>query len=99
MAEVGCAGILVADTICGPMDALPVEGQLLAMESFPVHAGGCAANVAIGLAKQGIRVEVAGRLGKDASAQVIMEALNRAGADCGRITFSDMSPSSQTIML
>lgn len=99
MSEVGCAGILVADTVCGPMDALPVEGQLLALDALPVHAGGCAANVAIGLAKQGIPADVAGRLGKDASAQIVMDTLRKAGVDCGRITFSDTQPSSQTIML
>ena len=30
MADIGCAGILVADTFCGPLPALPREGELLA---------------------------------------------------------------------
>ena len=49
MAEVGCAGILVADMFCGPMQALPREGQLLAIDAIEPGAGGCAANVAISL--------------------------------------------------
>lgn len=60
MADVGCAGILVADTFCGPMKALPREGQLLAVAAMPSHAGGCAANVAIDLAKQAIVADVVG---------------------------------------
>ena len=49
MSEIGCAGILVADTVCGPLDELPREGSLVTLESMPAKAGGCAANVAIGL--------------------------------------------------
>ena len=52
MVQVGCAGILVADTLCGPVEALPRPGQLLAVEDIPSKAGGCAANVAIDLARQ-----------------------------------------------
>ncbi len=31
MADVGCAGILVADTFCGQMKRLPLEGELLSL--------------------------------------------------------------------
>ena len=33
MADVGCAGILVADTFCGPMKRLPQAGELLALDA------------------------------------------------------------------
>ena len=39
MADVGCAGILVADTFCGPMKRLPLEGELLAIDRMPSKAG------------------------------------------------------------
>ncbi|MCC6616061.1 MAG: carbohydrate kinase family protein [Anaerolineae bacterium] len=99
MDTVGCAGILVADTVCGPMDSLPEEGLLLAIDSLPTTAGGCGANVAIGLAKQGIATDVAGRVGDDPSAQVILNELNRFGANTDRITVSETQPTSQTIIL
>ena len=35
MAQVGCAGILVEDTFCGPMQELPREGQLLVLMRCP----------------------------------------------------------------
>jgi sugar/nucleoside kinase (ribokinase family) len=99
MAEVMCAGILVADTFCGPMDELPDEGMLLALDAMPSKAGGCAANVAICLGKQGITADVAGRLGNDPPAQIVLESLKRAGVGCEHVTFSDHQPTSQTVIL
>ena len=72
MADVGCAGILVEDTFCGPMTSLPGEGTLLALGEMPVKAGGCAANVAIDLAKQGVSVDVVGCVGRDGAADFLL---------------------------
>jgi sugar/nucleoside kinase (ribokinase family) len=44
------------------------------MESMPDRAGRCAANVAIDFAKQGIVVGVAGCVGDDSAAQVILDS-------------------------
>jgi sugar/nucleoside kinase (ribokinase family) len=99
MADVGCSGILVADTFCGPMKALPREGELLAVDSMPSRAGGCAANVAIDLARQGIAVEVNGCLGRDSSAGVIVQELESARVGCGRLVVSPDHPTSKTVIL
>ena len=56
VAEIACVGILVEDTFCGPMKGLPPEGSLLGIDAMPVKVGGCAANVAIDLAKQCLHV-------------------------------------------
>jgi sugar/nucleoside kinase (ribokinase family) len=79
MGKVGCAGILVEDTFCGPMPTLPSEGALLALEDMPVRAGGCAANVAIDLAKQGVSVDVAGCLGDDSAADFLLKTYGQFG--------------------
>lgn len=81
------------------MDELPPEGLLLALDAMPSRAGGCAANVAISLAKQGIAVDVAGRLGNDPPAQVLLSALRDMGIGCEHITYSDTQPTSQTVIL
>jgi sugar/nucleoside kinase (ribokinase family) len=99
MTEVGCAGILVSDTFCGPMQALPREGQLLAVDQLPTKAGGCAANVAIDLAKQGIAVDIAGCLGKDPSARLLLASLEEYRVGCSRIVYSDELPTSKTVIL
>lgn len=99
MAEVGCAGILVSDTFCGPMRELPREGQLLALDALPTSVGGCAANVAIDLAKQGVSVEVVGCLGRDASAKVLLAGLEENAVGCSPIVYSRDLPTSKTVVL
>ena len=99
MADVGCAGIMVLDTFCGPMRELPREGQLLAVDAIPTKAGGCAANVAIDLAKQGIAVDVAGCLGEDAAAGELRSALEGHGVGCGRVVGVPALPTSKTVIL
>ncbi|MBN2293728.1 MAG: carbohydrate kinase family protein [Pirellulales bacterium] len=99
MADIGCAGILVADIFCGPIEKLPVPGELLAVEEIPSKAGGCAANVAIDLAKQGFDVDVCGCLGDDASAAVLMKSLASAGVDCTQVQRVDSHPTSKTVIL
>lgn len=99
MTAVGCAGILVADTFCGPMAALPDEGELLMIGDMPTSVGGCAANVAIDLALQGIEVEVSGCLGNDAAAGGVISALERARVGCGRIVRSPSLSTSRTVIL
>jgi sugar/nucleoside kinase (ribokinase family) len=99
MAEVGCAGILVADTFCGPMKRLPREGELLAIDEMPSKAGGCAANVAIDLAKQGVAADVCGCVGADASAEVILQSMRAAGVGCQHVRRLDSHPTSKTVIL
>jgi len=99
MAQVGCAGILVSDTFCGPMRELPREGQLLAVDAMPTKAGGCAANVAIDLAKQGITVDIVGCLGTDSSAKVLLSSLEDNSVGCDRIAYSSELPTSKTVIL
>lgn len=79
MADVGCAGILVEDTFCGPFAALPAAGTLLGLDDMPVRAGGCAANVAINLAKQGLAVDIAGCVGADSAGNFLLEVYDSHG--------------------
>jgi sugar/nucleoside kinase (ribokinase family) len=99
MIDVGCAGILVADTLCGPMERLPAEGELLLIDQMPSKAGGCAANVAIDLAKQGFSAEVCGCVGADSSAEVLLESLRAAGVNCGQVQRLDSHATSKTVIL
>ncbi|MEW6753814.1 MAG: carbohydrate kinase family protein [Candidatus Latescibacterota bacterium] len=99
MAQVGCGGVLVADTFCGPMRQLPVEGELLVVEQMLPGAGGCAANVAIGLARQGIGVEVVGCLGRDVAAGMVVGGLEAEGVGCGQVAYTADHPTSKTVIL
>ncbi|MCB1105610.1 MAG: carbohydrate kinase family protein [Opitutaceae bacterium] len=97
--NIGCAGILVEDTFCGPMDRLPAGGELLPLAGMPVHVGGCAANVGLGLIKQGHRVGLSGCLGEDASADTILALLGQAGADVAQVVKTPGHPTSKTVIL
>lgn len=97
--RVGCAGLLVQDTFCGPLVAWPAEGELTVLQEMPASAGGCAANVAIDLARQGVDAEVAGCVGRDLAAGVLLESLERHQVGTTRIRQVDGLPTSTTVIL
>lgn len=99
MPEVGCAGLLVEDTFCGPLAALPPAGSLLALDDMPVRAGGCAANVAIDLSKQGIAVDLAGCVGRDGAADALLKTFARHDVGSSRVVHVEQYPTSRTIIL
>jgi len=99
MAEIACVGILVEDTFCGPMKELPPEGRLLAVDALPVKVGGCAANVALDLVKQGLSVDIIGCVGRDSAAQSLIAALEKQKVGCGHLVYTDHHPTSKTVVL
>ncbi len=70
-----CAGILVADHLCAPIDHLPAAGELVLTDDLPLRIGGCAANTAIDLARLDVRVGILGCVGQDPFGQFIVETL------------------------
>lgn len=99
MATVGCAGILVEDTVCGPVKEFPPEGSLTALDALPVHVGGCAANVSVGLTKLGIDVDIVGCLGNDPAAMSLEAALVAHRVGCQGLRHTDAYPTSKTVIL
>src|SRR4051812_40729881 len=94
-----CAGILVADIFVPPLTALPEAGQLLATDDFLLDTGGCAANVAAGLAKLGAAVGVAGKVGKDTFGDFIVRELAGKGIDTCHVARSEGAGTSKTVVL
>ncbi|NOY41054.1 MAG: carbohydrate kinase family protein [Planctomycetes bacterium] len=99
MSKVGCAGILVADLFCGPMQKLPREGQLTVIDQMPSGAGGCAANVASDLARQGVHVDVLGCLGNDSDASMLRSFFKSQGVGFDRLVQVKGYPTSKTVIL
>jgi sugar/nucleoside kinase (ribokinase family) len=97
--DVGCAGLLVEDTFCGPMERLPPEGSVSVLHDMPVRAGGCAANVAIDLAKQGVATEVVGCVGSDGGADLLAKTLSAHGVGSEMISRVASYPTSKTVIL
>ena len=99
MFDIVCAGILVSDTFCAPVDRLPDEGELLQVGPFAHLTGGCAANTAICLAKLGTPCRVAGEVGADAAGTGIISDLAGQGIDVSGIGRADDYPTSQTVII
>ena len=85
MAHVACAGILVADVFVPPLARLPAAGELLATDEFLVQPGGCAANTAIALRRQGADVSIVGCVGEDPFGDLVERDLRAHGIDTSAI--------------
>lgn len=94
-----CAGIVVADHVCDPIDHVPKSGELVLTDRMDLTTGGCAANVAIDLARLGMRTGVWGVVGRDVFGQSIRETLEQADVDCSHLTESDTRETSGTLVI
>jgi sugar/nucleoside kinase (ribokinase family) len=97
--KVLCSGILVADIFVPPMAALPGAGELRATEDFLLDTGGCAANVATGLARLGVSCAVNGLVGSDVFGDFVANDLRSKGVDIFGIRRSASASTSKTVIL
>jgi sugar/nucleoside kinase (ribokinase family) len=98
-APIVCAGILVADLFVPPLPCLPAAGQLFATGDFLLDTGGGAANTATGLARLGLPVRVAGKVGNDLFGDFIARELEAKGVDTAGITRVANFGTSKTVVL
>jgi sugar/nucleoside kinase (ribokinase family) len=94
-----CAGILVADIFVPPLKRLPQVGELVVTEDFLVQPGGCAANTAISLAKLGVSVGVAGKVGDDLFGDAVERDLRDKGVRTEMLQRSARFGTSKTVIL
>lgn len=79
MVDVACLGILCADLLGRPIDALPSRGRLGLVDQMSLHVGGCAANTGIDLVRLGVSTSVLGKVGSDGLGDFVFAALEREG--------------------
>jgi sugar/nucleoside kinase (ribokinase family) len=97
--QVLCAGIIVADHVCTPIDRLPAAGELVMADGMLLTIGGCAANAAVDLAKMRVRTAVVGRVGNDAFGRIVTDFLRDANVDTSNIRASSTAGTSQTLIV
>lgn len=97
--EVVCAGIIVADHVCTPIDHLPAAGELVLTDRLSLTTGGCAANVAVDLAKMGVKATVVGRVGDDIFGRIVVDMLGESGLDLSGIKATEERDTSQTLIV
>lgn len=99
MAEVLCAGIIVADHVCTPISHLPAQGELVMADGMLVSIGGCAANTAVDLAKMEVDVAIAARVGRDVFGRIVTDILGEARVDVAALKTSAALETSQTLIV
>jgi sugar/nucleoside kinase (ribokinase family) len=97
--EVLCAGIIVADHVCTPIHHLPAAGELVMADRLLLTIGGCAANVAVDLAKMEVAAGVVGRVGGDVFGGVVLDMLRAACVDTASVQVSPSAVTSQTLIV
>jgi sugar/nucleoside kinase (ribokinase family) len=97
--EVLCAGIVVADHVCTPVDHLPAAGELVMADRLLLTIGGCAANVAVDLAKMEVAAGVVGRVGGDVFGRIVADMLGAARVDVSSLQVSPAADTSQTLIV
>ena len=80
-----CSGILFADVACWPISHVPAEGELIPTEKIELNLGGCAANVAIDLARLGVDVTLSGCVGDDALSDFVVRSVSVPQIDAIRL--------------
>ena len=94
-----CAGVLVADHLCTPIDHVPAAGELVAVDELVLNIGGCAANAAMALAKLGVDVGICGKVGDDTFGRFVADTLREAGVDVRGLAVDADHATSQTLIV
>ena len=99
MPDVTCVGLLTADVVGMPIDALPGRGRLALVERMELHTGGCAANTGISLAKLGVQTAIVGKVGTDGFGDFIVRRFEEHGIDVGGMVRARETATSATMVL
>lgn len=92
------AGNLVADVVAHPVDGVP-RHESLHIDAVTFHVGGCAGNVAVGLAALGAPVRLVGAVGADRFADALLGAWGALGIDLAGVQQAAGLPTSVSIVL
>ncbi|MBQ7399569.1 MAG: carbohydrate kinase family protein [Clostridia bacterium] len=99
MKKVACVGILVADVMASPVDAVPERGMLSQVNSITVHNGGNAMTASINLTKMGVDAKIVGKVGADMFGTYLRSCLDKAGVDTRALKEDDKVQTSASVVL
>ncbi|GAC1303627.1 MAG: ribokinase [Isosphaeraceae bacterium] len=94
-----CAGVLVADHLCSPIDRLPNAGEVVKADDLILNIGGLAANAAMNLARLGVRASICGRVGDDFFGRFVAETLKERGIETTNLKIDRERPTSQSLII
>jgi sugar/nucleoside kinase (ribokinase family) len=94
-----CAGLVVADHLCPPLDHLPRAGELIAVNELVLNIGGGAANTAVDLARLGVTAAICARVGDDIFGRFATESLRANRVDTTALKVDPRLATSQTLIV
>ena len=94
-----CAGLVVADHLCPPLDHLPRAGELVTIDELVLNIGGGAANTAVDLARLGITATIRARVGDDIFGRFATETLRAHNVDTSALKIDPEHATSQTLIV
>ncbi len=96
--EVVCLGILVADVLARPVDAVP-WGSLALVDEIALRGGGCALNTSSALVKLGVPAAAVGKLGADPFGDFVLGLLDERGVERSGVLRDPAVPTSASVAL
>jgi sugar/nucleoside kinase (ribokinase family) len=97
--DVVCAGILVADVVVHPVDAMPQHDSLALVDRVELQAGGSALSTASALARLGLRSAAMGKVGTDAFGDFLLATLDERGVVSAGVVRDPGFPTSASVVL
>jgi sugar/nucleoside kinase (ribokinase family) len=97
--SIACLGIMVADVVAKPLEAIPERGKLVLVDDLSLHTGGCAINAATALARLGLPVEVIGKVGTDQFGDFLMAELQERNIGTRAVTRHPTIGTSATMVM
>lgn len=94
-----CAGLVVADHVCPPLNHLPKAGELVKVDDLVLNIGGGAANTAVDLARLGITATICARVGDDIFGRFATETLRANKVNTRAIKVDPSLATSQTLIV
>jgi sugar/nucleoside kinase (ribokinase family) len=78
---------------------MPAAGELIMSDRLPLSIGGCASNMAVDLARVGVKVGIAGCVGCDPFGKFVIETLRSAGVETSGVRELEDVETSGTLIL
>lgn len=97
--DILCVGLLNANLPVKPVDKSVFDVDVTLVDAIEILPGGDAMNEAITLARLGNRVGLAGLVGRDPFADIVLNVAREAGVDVANVRVSDSVKTSVAIML
>ena len=98
MFDVCCVGIICADVLAKPVDALPESGKLSLIDILNLEIGGCASNAAIDMAKLGINTAIITKIGQDGFGKFLHGVLEDNKVNTDGVIVDKNVPSSASVV-